>query len=118
MTNFASLGTTNSGPAVYYSRSVVLDVSKYLGKHSLRAGFNFRSISVDFTDMSTTAGTFNFANDFVSPSDTVKKTDLVNLLLGYPSSGSVTTATPLPTNAPYYSAYVHHHYPLPSTLTS
>ncbi len=117
MTNFASLGTTNSGPAVYYSRSVVLDVSKYLGKHSLRAGFNFRSISVDFTDMSTTAGTFNFANDFVSPSDTVKKTDLVNLLLGYPSSGSVTTATRLATNAPYYAGYVQDDYRVASKLT-
>jgi trimeric autotransporter adhesin len=117
MTNFASLGTTNSGPAVYYSRSVVLDFAKYLGKHSLKTGFNFRSISVDFTDVSTAAGTFTFANDFVSPSDTVKKTDLVNLLLGYPSSGSVTATTHLATNAPYYAGYVQDDYRLTSKLT-
>jgi hypothetical protein len=51
MTNFASLGGSNSGPSVFYSRSVVLGVSKYLGKHNLKSGFVFRSISVDFTDL-------------------------------------------------------------------
>ena len=66
MTNFASLGGSNSGPSVFYSRSVVLGVSKYLGKHNLKSGFVFRSISVDFTDLSNGNGTFNFANDFVS----------------------------------------------------
>jgi len=88
MTNFSSLGGANSGPSVFYSRSVVLGVSKYLGKHNLKSGFVFRSISVDFTDLSNGNGTFNFANDFVSPSDPLgkkAKTDLVNLLTGYAS---------------------------------
>src|SRR5258708_22220651 len=71
MTNFSSLGGSNSGPSVFYSRSVVLGVSKYLGKHDLKSGFIFRSISVDFTDLSNGNGSFSFANDFVSPSDPV-----------------------------------------------
>ncbi|PYU39067.1 MAG: TonB-dependent receptor, partial [Acidobacteria bacterium] len=99
MTNFASLGGSNSGPSVFYSRSVVLGVSKYLGKHNLKSGFVFRSISVDFTDLSNGNGSFNFANDFVSSNDPLlntKKgpmTDLVNLLTGYASNGSSVTQT-------------------------
>jgi len=74
MTNFASLGGSNSGPSVFYSRSVVLGVSKYLGKHNLKSGFVFRSISVDFTDLSNGNGSFNFANDFVSSNDPLLNT--------------------------------------------
>jgi hypothetical protein len=121
MTNFSSLGGANSGPSVFYSRSVVLGVSKYLGKHNLKSGFVFRSISVDFTDLSNGNGTFNFANDFVSPSDPLgkkAKTDLVNLLTGYASTGSSVTQTiHLATNAPYYAGYFQDDYRLTSKLT-
>jgi trimeric autotransporter adhesin len=111
MTNFASLGTANSGPAVYYSRTMMAGVSKAVGRQSLKAGFEFRSISVDFTDVSATNGAFTFANDFQS------KNDLVNLLMGYPSSGSVTATTRLATNVPYYAGYFQDDYRLTSYLT-
>src|SRR3979490_584043 len=124
MTNFASLGGSNSGPSVFYSRSIVLGVSKYLGKHNLKSGFVFRSISVDFTDLSNGNGSFNFANDFVSPNDpllSTKKgpmTDLVNLLTGYASNGSSVTQTiHLATNAPYYAGYFQDDYRLTTKLT-
>jgi hypothetical protein len=121
MTNFASLGGANSGPSVFYSRSVVVGVSKYLGKHNLKSGFVFRSISVDFTDLSNGNGSFNFANDFVSPSDPLGKkamTDLVNLLTGYASTGSSVTQTiRLATNAPYYAGYFQDDYRITSKLT-
>ena len=124
MTNFASLGGSNSGPSVFYSRSVVLGVSKYLGKHNLKSGFVFRSISVDFTDLSNGNGSFNFANDFVSSNDPLlntKKgpmTDLVNLLTGYASNGSSVTQTiHLATNAPYYAGYFQDDYRLTTKLT-
>jgi hypothetical protein len=121
MTNFASLGGSNSGPSVFYSRSIVLGVSKYLGKHNLKSGFVFRSISVDFTDLSNGNGSFSFANDFVSPNDPLgkkAKTDLVNLLTGYASTGSSVTQTiHLATNAPYYAGYFQDDYRLTNKLT-
>ena len=111
MTNFAPLGTSNSGPAVFYSRTLVVGLSKVLGRQSLKAGFDFRSISVDFTDISSTNGAFTFGNDFQS------KNDLVNLLEGFPSSGSTTTSTRLATHAPYYAGYFQDDYRLTNKLT-
>lgn len=111
MTNFASLGTSNSGPGVFYSRTLVTGISKALGRQSLKGGFEFRSISVDFTDISSSNGSFTFGNDFQS------KNDLVNLLEGFPSSGSVTTTTKLATNVPYYAGYFQDDYRITERLT-
>lgn len=111
MTNFASLGTANSGPSVFYSRTAVVGLSKYHGKQSIKTGFEFRSISVDFTDISAANGAFKFTSDFQS------KNDLVNLLTGYPSSGSVTTTTRLATNVSYYAAYAQDDYRIANRLT-
>src|SRR5260370_7890043 len=111
MKKFLSVGGSNSGPSVFYSRSVVLGVSKYLGKHNLKSGFVFRSISVDFTDLSNGNGSFSFANDFVSPSDPLGKkamTDLVNLLTGYASTvSSFPHPTPLPPHPPSHPVTFH-----------
>jgi hypothetical protein len=117
MTNFASLGATNSGPSVFYSRNLVLGISKYLGKHNLKSGFVFRSISVDFTDLSNGNGSFTFLNQFVSPADPLGKTDLVNLLTGYPTSGTITQTVRLATNVPYYAGYFQDDYRLTNKLT-
>src|SRR5258708_28642402 len=121
MTNFSSLGGSNSGPSVFYSRSIVLGVSKYLGKHNLKSGFVFRSISVDFTDLSNGNGSFSFANDFVSPNDPLGKNaklDLLNLLTGYASTGSSVPQTiHLATNVPYYAGYFQDDYRLTNKLT-
>jgi len=111
MTNFASMGTSNSGPSVFYSRTLVVGLSKALGRQNLKTGFEFRSISVDFTDISSSNGSFTFGNDFQS------KNDLVNLLEGYPSSGSTTTTTKLATNVPYYAGYFQDDYRFTDKLT-
>ncbi|HXN24764.1 MAG TPA: TonB-dependent receptor [Candidatus Dormibacteraeota bacterium] len=112
MANFASLATANSGNSVFYSRNAVVNVSKYLGKHNLKTGFNFRSMSVDFTDVSGGNGSFTF-----SDTDFQSKNDLVNLLTGYPSAGQVSTSTFLATNAPYYAVYFQDDYRITDKLT-
>src|SRR5262249_37931672 len=49
----------NNSYYVPYSRSFVSSVSKYIGRHSLKAGFEYRSISDDGID-------FDGSNGFVS----------------------------------------------------
>ena len=39
-------GTSNSGPAVFFSRNFVVGVAKSLGTHSVKVGYNYRAISV------------------------------------------------------------------------
>ncbi len=107
----ASFGTNNSGPAVFYSRNAVASVAKSLGRHSIKAGYNFRTISVDFTNVSTGNGSYTFQNTFSSQNPTpatgspVGGSDLADLLLGYPTSGSVQVVTPLALNVKYNAVY-------------
>ncbi len=111
MQTAASYGTNNSGPAVFYSRNVVASVAKSLGRHSLKAGYNFRTISVDFTNVSTGNGSYTFQNTFSSlnPAPATGSpqggADLADLLLGFPTSGSVQVVTPLALNVKYNALY-------------
>ncbi len=118
------LGTNNSGPAVFYSRQVVAGIAKSLGKQSLKAGYVFRSISVDFTNVSTSNGNFGFSNTFTSVNPTAKTlngrqtgADLADLLLGDPTSGSVTATTRLALNVHYQAGYLQDDYRVTDRLT-
>lgn len=110
MQSAASFGTNNSGPAVFYSRNIVTSVAKSLGRHSIKAGYNFRTISVDFTNVSTGNGSYTFNNTFTSQNPTaatrVGGADVADLLLGYPTSGSVQVVTPLALNVKYNALYL------------
>lgn len=117
------IGTNNSGPAVYYSRNFVAGVSKSLGRHSLKAGYVFRSISVDFTNVSNGNGFFTFNNTFTAKNanDTATKSstgaDLADMVLGFPTTGQVQVATRIALNVPYHAVYVQDDYRLTSRLT-
>jgi hypothetical protein len=117
------IGTNNSGPAVYYSRNFVVGVSKSLGKQTLKAGYVFRSISVDFTNVSNGNGFFTFNNTFTSQNanSTTTKTstgaDLADLLLGYPTTGQVQVASRIALNVPYHAGYIQDDYRLTNRLT-
>jgi hypothetical protein len=112
-------GTLNSGPAVYFSRNFVLGVSKSLGKHELKAGYVYRSISVTFTNIGTGNGTYAFDSSYTSsdgsktPATTTTTptgADAASMVLGLPSSGSVLLTTQLALNVPYNAFYVQDDY--------
>ncbi len=123
MQQAASFGTNNSGPAVFYSRNAVASMAKSLGRHSVKAGYNFRTISVDFTNVSTGNGNYSFQNTFSSQNPNpatgspVGGADLADLLLGYPTSGSVQVVTPLALNVHYNAFYVQDDVRLSDRLT-
>lgn len=115
------LGTNNSGPAVFYSRNLVTGISKSLGRHTLKAGYVFRSISVDFTNVSASNGTFNFSNTFTSINPSARGAtgaDLADLLLGYPTSASVQVVTPIALNVHYNAFYAQDDYRITQRLTA
>lgn len=108
-----SIGTNESGPAVYYSRNFVIGVNKTLGRHTLKAGYVFRTISLDFTSISYTNGYFKFNNTATSQhysNDSTTGVDYASLLLGLPVSSAsdsyVQTTTPLALNVHYNAGYV------------
>ena len=88
---------------VYYSTSVNAGVVKQMGKHSMKAGWEFRTIH-NASETSQGASSFSFSSGFTqqTPTKTVLGTGsaLATMLLGYPS-GSITLGN-------FFNDYVHY----------
>ena len=92
-----SLGTNNNFYYVHSSKNFSTSVSKYVGKHSLKAGFDYRRISAVGNDLDGSNGqlAFTFNGTFTG-------NELGDLLTGYPYSGSGYLAKKLNDFANYY----------------
>ncbi len=103
----SSEGTSNSGPAVYFSRNFVAGVAKSLGKHSLKAGYVFRAISLTFTSLTDADGAFSFDNTLTASSTSASSSGATaaDLLLGYPTSGTLIIPTKLAITTQYNAVY-------------
>ncbi len=101
---FASYGGGSTSWTVYHSRNINTEIAKFHGKHSVKAGFEFRTIE-DASHTSEGPGSYSFTSGFTSqtPTKTVNGTGggLADLLLGYPASGSITVGT-------LFNDYVHY----------
>jgi hypothetical protein len=115
-----SFGGGGFSQSSFYSRSFSASVSKYLGRHSMKAGFDYRVIHVSGIN-TVTPGAFSFTQAFTSQSgtSTVAGTgaSIASLLLGYPSSGSATESLPLENHVSYYGFFVHDDFRMTSKLT-
>jgi hypothetical protein len=121
MQSATSLGNNNPGFAVFYSRSFVAGLAKSLGRHSVKVGYDFRTLSVDFTDNTFSNGTYSFANTFseeLPNAGTVATgADVADLLLGTPASGAVTTTSQLRLNLHYQGIYLQDNFRATSRIT-
>jgi hypothetical protein len=106
----SSEGTSNSGPAVYFSRNFVVGVAKSLGKHSLKAGYVYRAISLTYTSLSDASGNFNFDK-------TLYGATAADILLGYPTSGELVIPTQLAITTPYQAGYLQDDFRVTPKLT-
>ena len=106
---FTSFGGGTTSWTVYYSTSVNAGVIKQLGRHSLKAGVEYRTIH-DASETSQGSSSFSFNSGFTSqtPTKTVLGTGggLATMLLGYPggssaSAGSITLGN-------FFNDYVHY----------
>ena len=106
--------------SVFHSKNFLASVSKYVGKHNITAGFDYRLIHVDFTSLSFSSGDFSFSNVFSRQFPSITNgtgADFADLLLGTPASGSVITTTKLFDFARYYAGYVQDDIRLTAKLT-
>ncbi len=116
-------GTSNSGPAVYFSRNFVVGVAKSLGKHSVKTGYVFRAISLSFTSLSNTSGTFAFDNTLTAapaaniPANTTAGATAADMLLGYATSGTLVIPAPLAITTAYQAGYIQDDFRATSKLT-
>jgi hypothetical protein len=101
-----------SGPSndVFSSKNLSFSLSKFVGKHNLTIGFDYRAIKVGGISWSGAEGAFTFNGIFSQQYNTSAAStggsDIADLLLGSPSAGNVGTASDLFYFVNYYSGYI------------
>jgi hypothetical protein len=101
----------NNSYYVPYSRQFVASISKFIGRHSLKAGGEWRTISDDGIDFDGGSGfmAFSFDDRFTRRNAAVSGgggSDIASLLLGFPASASGFQSTKLFENISYISTFV------------
>ena len=89
----AGIGASNGGPTVYASHNVVAVASKTLGRHTIKAGYEYRGFDVYTNPTSGGAGAFTFDGQYTNStglSDSGSPRSIADLLVGQPSSATVT----------------------------
>lgn len=117
LTSFGG-GTTNSD--VYYSRTAVASISKFLGRHSLKAGFEFRTLH-DYGIPASGPTSLSFSDVFTRPNPLAATTgqgaDLATMLLGYPTGGSMSVIGKFDDFVRYYGGFVQDDFRVTPKLT-
>ncbi len=110
MQQFMSVGYADLNDTKFYSRNLLTSVSKFAGKHSLKFGFDYRTINQDFFAPSANgAGVFNFDDDFTRRTPGTSDgtgSEAANLLLGFARDGRLDVTTPVLSYINYYGTYV------------
>ena len=111
-------GCTNQD--VFYSHSFNATVSRFLGKHTVKAGFDFRTVH-DFGTPAAGPTSLGFTSVFTQASPTVSNglsgSSLATLLLGYPTSGQQTVVSGFNDFIRYYGGFVQDDFRLTPKLT-
>jgi trimeric autotransporter adhesin len=120
MGTLSSFGGSDTNSDVYYSRTAAIGVSKFLGKHSLKAGFEFRTLH-DYGVPAAGPTSLGFTDQFTRPnplsSTTGKGADLATMLLGYPTSGSMNVISRFDDFVRYYGGFIQDDFRVTSKLT-
>ena len=121
MSQLYSLGVDdNNSFYVHASNNFSTSVAKFMGRHSLKAGFDYRRIKAAGSDANDASGSYSFNGIFTQSNPTSSGSggaDLADLLLGYPDSGGIYTATKLTDYADYYGAYIQDDFRITNRLT-
>ena len=110
MSDLASFGGGTTTRDVYYSRAFNATVSHFAGRHSLKAGFDFRTLHDAGTPASgPTSLSFSdvFTREKPQTATTGTGSGLATLLLGYPTGGSQNIVTNFNDYLRYYGGFVH-----------
>lgn len=120
MSDVGSFGGGTTSQSVLHSKSFNTTASKFMGKHSLKFGFDWRTLNNDGAP-GIGPSAFSFSDIFTRsvPQRTVQGTgaSLATLLLGYPTGGSMTVATNFYNYARYAAGFVQDDFRVTSKLT-
>jgi hypothetical protein len=122
VTNFTSLSDSTASTDFWYSRNLFTQIAKEAGKHSIKAGFDYRSIDLSFTDFQSAPGSFNFTGNFTeqtpnTPNGGASGSAIADLLLGLPTSGQIEQSQRFYQYINYWGAYVQDEFRISRKLT-
>ncbi len=119
--DMSSYGGTTYSQYSYYSHSFSGTVSKFQGRHSLKAGMDYRDIHLSGLTSGVSPGSYTFSSAFTSASATSNVSgtggSLASMLLGFPSAGSVPTADPISEMTHYWGFFVQDDFRVNKKLT-
>ncbi len=123
--NLSEAGDTvgGSGPTndVFSSNNLSFSVSKFVGKHNLTMGVDYRKLKVGGVSWSSGEGAYTFNGIFSQQYNTTTASntgsDFADLLLGFPSSSIAGTASAEYYYVNYYSGYLQDDIRATSKLT-
>jgi hypothetical protein len=122
ITNYTSLSVQTATTDFWSSRNLFTQVAKEVGRHSIKAGFDYRSIDLSFTDFSHAPGYFDFTGNFTeqapnSPQGGSAGSAIADLLLGLPTSGQIEQSQRFYQYINYWGAYVQDEFRVTRKLT-
>jgi len=117
---FTAYGGGTTPWTVYHSQSFDTEIAKFVGKHSIKAGFDYRLIA-DASETATGPSSFGFTSGFTSASAAKTVTGsgggLASMLLGDPASGSITKGSFFNDFTHYTGFYIQDDYRITPKLT-
>jgi hypothetical protein len=126
------LSTTNNGPfsplgdslgdgTIHSIYSLQPTLTRLMGSHSLRAGYDFRIYKESHYGQGNAAGTYTFQADFTKQTNLSSAQpigqELASFLLGIPTSGSIDVNTDRLNYGPYNAAFVQDDWKATEKLT-
>ena len=110
----------NNGPTrtTHLTQTANVSLSHLKGRHTLKAGAEYRRIGADVMAFSSSAGTYSFTQAFTAATPTASGGDaFASFLLGYPATGSIVYATPAEYLIDYFAGFAQDEFRAGSKLT-
>lgn len=116
-----NMGTNNNFRVIPYSKNLHGSLAKFVGRHNLKFGSDFRRISLVGTDYGNSSGTFGFTDQFTRANylsgNGQSGADLAGLLLGYPATASGFVPVKMFQYVNYVSGFVQDDFRISPRLT-
>src|SRR5207247_2925632 len=121
LTGYQGTSFTGQGKTRYYSYGTNGTLTKLAREHSFKFGADYRRIGVRSRTYGNSSGSFTFSGQFTGSNATspaaTSRNAIADLLLGYPSAGSIALNSQVDDYVHYTSLYVQDDYRVNPRLT-